>query len=140
MRMSPHPNRYFTHLVRLSQTRVVLDIFVMLWSNQNTIQRIGLGVVSHGYQGYFSERESSGTACGGAELDSHCDPKVKQTSVAGRNSPATEKLKREQLPHTVNQEVVKTQGGARHWAILGRNSPSTSLLTLGRNSPGLAPS
>ena len=32
---------------------------------------------------YFSERESSGTACGGAELDSHCEPKVK-TDVSCR--------------------------------------------------------
>ena len=32
---------------------------------------------------YFSEHESSGTACEGAELDSHCEPKVK-TDVSCR--------------------------------------------------------
>ena len=26
---------------------------------------------------YFTEHESSGAACGGAKLDSHCEPKVK---------------------------------------------------------------
>ena len=34
----------------------------------------------------------------------------KLTSVAGRNSPATEKLRGEQLPYTVNLKGVKNSG------------------------------
>ena len=33
---------------------------------------------------YFTEHESSGTACGGAKLDSHCEPKVKQRQGQGK--------------------------------------------------------
>ena len=60
-------DRYFTHFVRLSQTRHVLDNFGCVLVKPNmlahdlhgthetlyyiTIQRIGLGVSSHGYQG-----------------------------------------------------------------------------------------